>query len=197
MVAQTVIEEAGKLLNPPLDEAIDPLQIIALTPIRPYEEIGDIGCGPGYLTLPLAKHAYDGKVYAIDPRKEMLDVVRDRVDSARLGNVEFVLSKRIKVPLNDDVLDGAVASDVLTAARRPRSLLKEVHRLLRGGAWLAIIDWISPNNSDGSENVGDGRLPAERVADMASEIGFTRVTLRLVGGQRYLLLLRKRTAVKC
>ena len=62
---------------------------------------------------------------------------------------------------------------------------------------MAIIDWISPNNSDGSENVGDGRLPAERVADMASEIGFTKVTLRLVGGQRYLLLLRKRTAVKC
>jgi ubiquinone/menaquinone biosynthesis C-methylase UbiE len=197
MVAQTVIEEAGKLLNPPLDEAIDPLQIIALTPIRPYEEIGDIGCGPGYLTLPLAKHAYDGKVYAIDPRKEMLDIVRQRVDSARLGNVDFVLSKRIKVPLNDDVLDGTVVSDVVTAARRPRSLLKEVHRLLRGGGWLAIIDWISPNNSDGSENVGDGRLPAERVADMASEIGFTRVTLRLVGGQRYLLLLRKRTVAKC
>ena len=193
----TTIEEAEKLLNPPLDEAIDPLQIIALTPIRPYEEIGDIGCGPGYLTLPLAKHAYDGKLYAIDPRKEMLDVVRDRVDSARLGNVEFVLSKRIKVPLNDDVLDGAVASDVLTAARRPRSLLKEVHRLLRGGAWLAIIDWINPDKTDGTENGDERRLPAERVADMASEIGFARVTLRLVGGQRYLLLLRKRTAVKC
>jgi ubiquinone/menaquinone biosynthesis C-methylase UbiE len=197
MVTKTTNEEAEKLLNPPLDEAIDPLQIIALTPIRPYEEIGDIGCGPGYLTLPLAKHAYDGKVYAIDPRKEMLDIVRQRVDSARLGNVDFVLSKRIKVPLNDDVLDGTVVSDVVTAARRPRSLLKEVHRLLRGGGWLAIIDWISPNNSDGSENVGDGRLPAERVADMASEIGFTRVTLRLVGGQRYLLLLRKRTVAKC
>ena len=173
------------------------MQIIALTPIRPYEEIGDIGCGPGYLTLPLAKHAYDGKVYAIDPRKEMLDIVRERVATARLGNVEFIHSKRIKVPLNDEVLDGSVVSDVVTAAARPRSLLKEVHRLLRGGGWLAIIDWISPNNSDGSENVGDGRLPAERVADMASEIGFTKVTLRLVGGQRYLLLLRKRTAVKC
>ena len=197
MVAQTVIEEAGKLLNPPLDEAIDPLQIIALTPIRPYEEIGDIGCGPGYLTLPLAKHAYDGKVYAIDPRKEMLDIVRQRVDSARLGNVDFVLSKRIKVPLNDEVLDGSVVSDVVTAARRPRSLLKEVHRLLRGGGWLAIIDWINSNTSDGAENDDDRRLPAERVADMASEIGFARVTLRLVGGQRYLLLLRKRTAVKC
>jgi SAM-dependent methyltransferase len=197
MVAQTVIEEAGKLLNPPLDEAIDPLQIIALIPIRPYEEIGNIGCGPGYLTLPLAKHAYDGKVYAIDPRKEMLDIVRERVAAARLGNVEFVLSKRIKVPLNDEVLDGSVVSDVVTAARRPRSLLKEVHRLLRDGGWLAIIDWIYTDKADGTEYSNDRRLPAERVADMASEIGFTRVTLRLVGGQRYLLLLRKRTAVKC
>ena len=190
----TTIEEAEKLLNPPLDEAIDPLQIIALTPIRPYEEIGDIGCGPGYLTLPLAKHAYDGKVYAIDPRKEMLDIVRERVASAHLGNVEYVASKRIKVPLDDEVLDGSVVSDVVSAARRPRSVLKEVRRLLRNGGWLAIIDWI---NSEGTEADSDRRLPAERVADMAAELGFIRVTLRLVGGQRYLLLLRKRTAVKC
>ena len=197
MVAQTTIEEAEKLLNPSLDKAIDPLQIIALTPIRPYEEIGDIGCGPGYLTLPLAKHAYDGKVYAIDPRKEMLDIVRERVDTARLGNVEFVLSKRIKVPLDDEALDGSVVSDVVTAAARPRSLLKEVHRLLRGGGWLAIIDWIYTDKADGTEYSNDRRLPAERIADMAAELGFIRVTLRLVGGQRYLLLLRKRTAVKC
>ena len=194
MVAQTTIEEAEKLLNPSLDKAIDPLQIIALTPIRPYEEIGDIGCGPGYLTLPLAKHAYDGKVYAIDPRKEMLDIVRERVASAHLGNVEYVASKRIKVPLDDEVLDGSVVSDVMSAARRPRSVLKEVRRLLRNGGWLAIIDWI---NSEGTETDNDRRLPAERVAAMAADLGFTRVTLRLVGGQRYLLLLRKRTAVKC
>ena len=75
MVTKTTIQEAEKLLNPSLDEAVDPLQIIALIPIRPYEEIGDIGCGPGYLTLPLAKHAYDGKVYAIDSRKQMLEIV--------------------------------------------------------------------------------------------------------------------------
>ena len=194
MVAQTTIEEAERLLNPSLEEAIDPLQIIALTPIRPYEEIGDIGCGPGYLTLPLAKHAYDGKVYAIDPRKEMLDIVRERVASAHLGNVQYVASKRIKVPLDDEVLDGSVVSDVVSAARRPRSVLKEVRRLLRNGGWLAIIDWIS---SEGTETDSDRRLPAERVAAIAAELGFTRVTLRLVGGQRYLLLLRKRTAVKC
>ena len=103
----TTKEEAGKLLNPPLDEAIDPLQIIALTPIRPYEEIGDIGCGPGYLTLPFAKHAYDGKVYAIDPRKEMLDIVRQRVAIPPVWETWILsISKRIKVPLNDDVLDG-------------------------------------------------------------------------------------------
>ena len=195
MVTKTTIEEAERLLNPSLDEAIDPLQIIALIPIRPYEEIGDIRCGPGYLTLPLAKHAYDGKVYAIDSRKQMLDIVRSRVDSARLGNVEFVTSKRIKVPLDDDVLDGSVLCDVLTAAPRPRSLLKEAHRLLRRGGWLAVIDWTNSEKTDGADDGSDLRLSPARVTEMAAELGFARVTLRLVGGQRCLLLLRKRTAV--
>ena len=194
MVTKTTIREAEKLLNPSLDEAIDPLQIIALIPIRPYEEIGDIRCGPGYLTLPLAKHAYDGKVYAIDSRKQMLGIVRERVDSARLGNVELVPSKRIKVPLEDDALDGAVVCDVLTAAPRPKSLLKEAHRLLRAGGWLAIIDWTDSPSADGAGNGKQKQLSPARVTEMAAELGFSRVTLRLVGGQRYLLLLRKRAS---
>ena len=194
MVTKTTIQEAEKLLNPSLDEAVDPLQIIALTPIRPYEEIGDIRCGPGYLTLPLAKHAYDGRVFAIDSRKQMLDIVRDRVDSARLGNVEFVQSKRIKVPLESDVLDGSVLCDVLTAAPRPKSVLKEAHRLLRRGGWLAIIDR-TDSAMTAAEDGGSGkRLSPARVTEIAAEVGFARVTLRLVGGQRYLLLLRKRAS---
>ncbi len=194
MVTKTTIQEAEKLLNPSLDEAVDPLQIIALIPIRPYEEIGDIRCGPGYLTLPLAKHAYDGKVYAIDSRKQMLGIVRERVDSARLGNVELVSSKRIKVPLDDDALDGSVVCDVLTAAPRPKSLLKEAHRLLRAGGWLAIIDWTSSTATDGAGIGKSKRLSPARITELAAELGFARVTLRLVGGQRYLLLLRKRAS---
>ena len=193
MVTKTTIQEAEKLLNPSLDEAIDPLQIIALIPIRPYEEIGDIGCGPGYLTLPLAKHAYDGKVFAIDSRKQMLEIVGNRVNSARLGNVELVSSKRIKVPLDSDVLDGSVLCDVLTAAPRPKSVLKEAHRLLRPGGWMAIIDWTNSPTTD--TEAGGKRLSPARVTEMAADLGLARVTLRLVGGQRYLLLLRKRTSV--
>ena len=194
MVAKTTIQEAEKLLNPSLDEAIDPLQIIALIPIRPYEEIGDIGCGPGYLTLPLAKHAYDGKVYAIDSRKQMLDIVRERVDSARLGNVDCVQSKRIKVPLDGGALDGSVLCDVLTAASRPKSLLKEAHRLLRPGGWMAIIDWTNSATTEAEDSSSGKRLSPARVTEMAADLGFSRVTLRLVGGQRYLLLLRKRAS---
>ena len=194
MVTKTTIQEAEKLLNPSLDEAVDPLQIIALIPIRPYEEIGDIGCGPGYLTLPLARHAYDGKVYAIDSRKQMLEIVGGRVDSARLGNVDLIQSKRIKVPLKSDALDGSVLCDVLTAAPRPKSVLKEAHRLLRPGGWLAVIDWTNSAMTDAEESGGGKRLSPARVTEMAADLGFARVTLRLVGGQRYLLLLRKRTS---
>ena len=98
-----------------------------------------LGCGPGFFTVPIAKYVFDGKVYAVDIQQKMLDAVKDSVEKVRLGNVEPVLSKENKLPLDDDSIDGAFLAFVLQEAEKPVSLLKQVKRCLRKGGWLAIL----------------------------------------------------------
>ena len=50
----------------------DPDKIVKQLPIGPGSDIVDLGCGPGFFTIPLAKET-DGKVYAIDASDEMID----------------------------------------------------------------------------------------------------------------------------
>jgi ubiquinone/menaquinone biosynthesis C-methylase UbiE len=58
--------------------------------IRPGMTVMDIGCGPGFFTLAMARMVGpEGKVIAIDMQQEMLDLVKQKSD--RLG-----LSERIR-----------------------------------------------------------------------------------------------------
>ena len=169
--------------------SVDPQRLIALIPIRPHETLGDIGCGAGDLTIPLAKYVFDGKVYAVDTDPEALKKTADRALGIRLGNIDTVLSKPTKVPLDSESLDGAVLASVLHEASRPKSLLKEVSRMLRPGGWAAVIEWAE--ESDGEGPPAKQRLSREKALDMAADVGLRRLALRNVDDHRYLLVLHK------
>lgn len=179
---------AGSQESSPPAPPLDAQRLIALMPIRPHEVVGDIGAGSGKLTVPLAKYVFDGKVYAVDSRAEALEEIAERVREVRLGNVETVLSKQIKVPLDDGSLDGAVVLGALHRASRPKSMLKETARLVHPGGWVAAIVWI---NGGGSGRPARKKLSQEDVSAMAAEVGLRRASIRSVDDQRYLLLLHK------
>ncbi len=188
------VKRAEDLLNPKLNETIDPQSIISLIPIRPYDVLGDIGSGPGYLSIPLAKYAYGGKLYAIDVQEGMLDIVKERAKASRLSNVETVLSKENTIPLDDGILDGVMMSGVLNEATKPAALLKEVHRLLRKGGWAAIIEWLPVEGKDGKPEYGPPaarRVKGEDLIEMAIEAGLRRVTHRSLDSHHYLVVLSK------
>src|SRR5581483_732300 len=48
----------------------------------------DLGCGPGLLTISLARSF--NKVVAMDPDKEMLHAARQSAEAAKVSNIEFV-----------------------------------------------------------------------------------------------------------
>ena len=55
---------------------LDTHRLLSLVPIHIHHVIADIGCGPGYLTIPLGKYLFDGKVFALDIQQEMLDATQ-------------------------------------------------------------------------------------------------------------------------
>ncbi len=185
MASKLVTVEKTQEPAAPKGDAIDPTGIVALIPMRPYDLIGDFACGNASLSLPLARYAYCGRVYAIDTHQDVLDTVKQKSQQARLGNVEPVLSKESSVPLADASLDGAMLASALSSASRPKSVLKETFRLLKKGGWAAVIDLTKGEGKD-----APGKA-AQDILDIATEIGFKKVTLRPLNGTRYLLVLRK------
>ncbi len=86
----TTQEFIQRLLAPERAQRVDTFAVFAFSEINDRDTVADIGCGPGYFTIPLAKAAYSGKIYALDINDEMLEACRRRVEEARLGNVEVV-----------------------------------------------------------------------------------------------------------
>ena len=129
------------LLSAERRRAIDTHSLLSRLPIRPHHVVADIGCGPGYFAVPLAKYLYDGKVYALDVQQEMLDATQGKLEDARLTTVEVMLSKERKLPLDDESMDGALMAFVLQEANGPAALLKEARRCLKPAGWLTVLEW--------------------------------------------------------
>jgi ubiquinone/menaquinone biosynthesis C-methylase UbiE len=55
--------------------------------IRPGQVATDIGCGPGFFTLDMARLVgADGKVIAVDLQEKMLQIVKQRAEKAHLSD---------------------------------------------------------------------------------------------------------------
>ena len=71
-----------------------PGEVVAALRLRPGDTVADVGAGPGYFTLRLARAVGPlGHVFAVDVVPEMVAALRQRLDRAALGNVSAVLAR--------------------------------------------------------------------------------------------------------
>ena len=185
-----------KKFDPALKEALlskerldmlDTHRVMSFLPLMPYQEVADIGCGPGYFTIPLAKFAFDGKVYALDIHQEMLDAVREAADKVRLSNVETVLSKESKVALKKESMDGALVAFLLTEVTRPAKVLKDVHGALRKGGWLGVIESCQAGGNGAAAESG---LSETAASELAQAAGFRFTGRYDISTSHYMLVFR-------
>ncbi len=181
------VRRLEELTNSERSAIIDPQTIFGLLPMRVYQHIADIGCGPGYFSIPLAKYAFDGKIYAIDVQQEMLDALDERRKEARLSNVEPLLSSESMIPIDDDSIDGAILVNSLHEASRPADLLKETLRSLRKGGWAAIIDWRKEKMEIGPPVAA--RLARDKAVRAAETAGFRVQSVYDMNEWEYIILL--------
>jgi putative glutamine transport system substrate-binding protein len=89
--AQELDGQGRSMLNPIREEALHPAELIARLKLAPDRVIADVGAGPGFFTLPLARAVPQGKVIAGDVKEAYLAVARERARGAGLTNVETQL----------------------------------------------------------------------------------------------------------
>ena len=170
-------------------EALDPQRVLSLVPIQYHQTIADIGCGPGYFTVPIAKSLFGGKVYALDVQQEMLDATQAAFDEINLTNVEVRLSKEKQLPLDDGSLDGALIAFVLQESQDPQALLSEAKRCLKDAGWLAVLEWRKEEMEAGPPLAQ--RIDSEELRGMSEEAGFRIKMEHKLNGSQYMITMRK------
>ncbi|MBT3995264.1 MAG: methyltransferase domain-containing protein [Chloroflexi bacterium] len=191
MPSKTSVDKVEALLHPTLEETYDPQSMIALVPIHNDHKVADIGSGPGWLSIPLAKYVYSGTCYAIDVQEEMLKHVTKQATAAKLKNVKTLVSQENKIPLDDESLDGVALSNVLNEATKPKSLIKEAARLLKKSGWISIVEWLPVEGKPEVGPASSRRLVQQELRETVEALGFTTLTSRQLTPHRYIIVARK------
>jgi ubiquinone/menaquinone biosynthesis C-methylase UbiE len=103
----------------------------------------DAGCGPGRLTIPLAKKiGVDGKVTAVDIQSRMLDRVKEKATANHLFNIDYLQVKIGDGKLKNHQYDRALLVTVLGEISDREKALKEIFEALKPGGLLSVTEII-------------------------------------------------------
>ena len=169
--------------------ALDVYKLLRIFPILSHHTVADVGCGPGFFTIPMAKMVFDGRIHALDIQDEMLDAVRAEVAKINLTNVDVVKSEEKKLPLEDESVDGVVAAFVLQEAASPKALLKEALRCLKNHGWLVVLEWYKREMEEGPPV--SQRIDIEEMKELTAKAGFRVRETRDLNGKQYMVMARK------
>ena len=171
------------------DRPVDAYDLLTRLPIDPYHRVADIGCGPGFFSVPLAKYLSHGKLYALDIDDEMLAVLRNRVKAARLGNVEILGTDGLNFDLPPSSLDGTLLSFVVHASNDKPAFLQAAAKLLKGSGWCCVLEWYRVETEHGPPL--EKRIDPQEMIALGRDAGLTLLHQRDLRGSQYILLFKK------
>lgn len=100
----------------------------------------EVGCGPGFFTLPAARRVEGGTVYALDVYPMMIENVEKKVRKHRLENVRAINSPASSTGLDDESIDLILCIDVLSDISDIDPTLHEMHRILKSDGMLSVYE---------------------------------------------------------
>ncbi|MDE3083292.1 MAG: methyltransferase domain-containing protein [Acidobacteriota bacterium] len=105
--------------------------------LLPDQSVLDLGCGPGNITIDLARHVPEGHVTGVDVADAAIEVAT-RTAHEGVDNVDFVVGDGYHLDFADGSFDVAYVHQVLQHTSDPVAVLSDVRRVLRAGGLLAV-----------------------------------------------------------
>jgi ubiquinone/menaquinone biosynthesis C-methylase UbiE/DNA-binding transcriptional ArsR family regulator len=137
--------------------------------------VADIGTGTGFL-LPMLADNFT-QVISVDPAANMLECARQRVADHPARNVQFHQGDLSRLPIEDCACDLAIACLVLHHVTEPEAALVEIHRVLKPGGRMLLVEQRSHENQRFYEVMQDhwwGFEPMD-LARQAKSAGFVDI----------------------
>lgn len=176
----SILEGEGRKEILDVDKVIDT--------VAPYigNNVADVGCGPGYFSIPISKRIHpDGEVYAIDMEEAMLERLKENILAE--SRIRPIKSQEENIP---NVEDGSVDSCFMVNMLHElegNGTLREAYRILRPGGHLVLIDWRKVKMEFGPPYTV--RIPERDAIRRCRDVGFELQSTFLAGQYNYGLLL--------
>jgi ArsR family transcriptional regulator len=137
--------------------------------------VGDLGCGTGQMSAALAP--FVGHVTGVARSGAMLQAARRRLQA--LPNLELRRGELEALPIDDRRLDAATIMLVLHHLPEPARALADVHRVLKPGGRLVMVDMLPHDREHYRQQMGHVWLgfAEHHVASMLTDAGFEQTRI--------------------
>ena len=181
----------ARLASPARDAWQKPDEVVAALGLKPGAVACDIGAGPGYFTLRLARAVGPrGFVYAVDVEPKILDALRERIGESGLRNVAPVLGLADDPLLPEGACDLALIVDTYHHFPDRTAYLRRLARSLKPGGRIANIDYHKRQTAVGPPL--EHRLARETFLAEARQAGLAVVAEPAFLPYQYFVILRPR-----
>ena len=110
--------------------------------LKPGLRVLDFGCGPGTISVGLARAVEPGEVHGIDIEESQIDLARSAAEAGGHGNVTFHVGSVTELTFEDNSFDVAQCHAVLMHVPDTTAALAEVKRVLKPGGIIASREMI-------------------------------------------------------
>lgn len=164
-------------------------------PVRNIEQFGleigqhvaDLGVGSGFYALEAAKRVGgEGRVYAVDIQKDLLERVKTGARRDNITNLEIVWGDLEKIggsKLRDASVDAAIVTNILFQLEDKETFVTEVYRILKSKGKVLLVDW-----SESFGNMGPPQeqiIPQQKAEALFLEHGFSKIMDITAGAHHY------------
>jgi ubiquinone/menaquinone biosynthesis C-methylase UbiE len=99
----------------------------------------DMGTGPGYLPVEIAKRSPALTVIGVDLSRKLIEIARSNASKAGLADqLTFKSGNAGRLEFSDSSFDMVISTGMLHSLKEPVAVLQEIHRVLKAGreAWI-------------------------------------------------------------
>lgn len=133
---------AGWLDRPEREKEEHASKLLPALKIEKGQHIVDLGAGSGYYTLRLAKEVGpEGKVYAVDIQKQMLEIIRKKMKAAELANIDLIYNTPTDPKLPEGKIDLVLMVDVYHELSHPFEFVTELMKSVKSGGKLVFVEF--------------------------------------------------------
>jgi ubiquinone/menaquinone biosynthesis C-methylase UbiE len=155
--------------------------------------VADLGSGAGFYSFSAAEAVGpDGRVYAVDVQKDLLQKLKKEADLRHLANIDIVwadLEHLGGTKLREASIDSAIMANVLFQLGQKDNAIMEVRRILKKGGRILLIDWLSSFGGIGPQS--KDVLSKEKAVELFKKHGFTVDREISAGANHYGIIFRK------